>query len=154
MTLTPSEAAKVLAVAKLVDNRQFNEETAVAWAQMLEPTVTLPEALAAVQRHLSSSTEYLVPAHVNQQVAAVRAERRQRIKDAGPPDFPDDLTYAQEQVYRRRYHELVGDGMSRDDAQAAADSEGGFTRRAVAPVPATYRYQLAGTFRQVPGGAE
>jgi hypothetical protein len=154
MTLTPSEAAKVLATAKLVDNRQFDEATAIAWAQMLEPSITLREAIAAVARHFATSTDYLMPAHVNQIVKAVRAERRALIHAAGPPDFPDDLTYAQEQVYRRRYHELVGDGMTRDDAQAAIDRERGFTRRAVAPVHATYRYQLAGTFRQVPGGAE
>jgi hypothetical protein len=149
MTLTPSEAAEVLAVAKLVDNRQFDATTAMAWAQLLEPTITLDEALQALARHFATSTDYLMPAHVNQQVAAVRLERKQRIRDAGPPDFPDGLTYAQEQDYRRAYHNLVGNGMSKADAQRQLDTAHNHQRHKLTGPPTEFHKQLEGMFRPV-----
>jgi hypothetical protein len=149
MTLTPYEAGQGLAILARVDNRHWDETTATVWANTINPDVTTVEYAAAIQKHLATSTEWATPAHINALVAGVRAERRQRIKDAGPPDFPDDLTYQQEQAYRLAYHQLIGDGKTREEAHASLDRAGHYTRRAIGPAPDGFRKQIESAFRPV-----
>lgn len=149
MTLTPFEASQGLTIIARIDNRHWDETSAAVWAGAINPDVTVDEYLAAVRMHIATSTEWATPAHINNLIATVRTERRRRIHDAGPPDFPDDLTYQQEQEYRRGYHRLVGDGLSKADAQSQLDSTGSHTRRELTGAPADFRKQIENTFSPV-----
>lgn len=136
MTLTPSEAGKVLAAARLIDNRQFDATTAIAWASMIAETVTLQDALDAVAHHMATSTAYLMPVHINEHVRSVH---KRRMQDAGPPDFPSGLTRAQESAYRMSWIAYVKAGLATEQATALADEELGIVRAALVEASPTTR---------------
>lgn len=69
--MTPSEAAKVLAVAAVYDRRTIGRVEAIAWADALDdldPT----ECAEAVRAHYRDSTAWLMPGHVRDRVKAKR----------------------------------------------------------------------------------
>lgn len=76
--MTPGDAARVLAVAALYDNRQTGEEDAAAWYAVIGD-LDFADAVEAVRRHYRDSVDWLKPAHVRAGVRAIRDERdRQR----------------------------------------------------------------------------
>lgn len=68
------EAAALLTLASLRDNRKVTEETAMAWAEDLSD-IDFDDAKAALSRHFGHSTEYLMAGHIRECVKAIRAER-------------------------------------------------------------------------------
>lgn len=72
------EAAKLLAVVAMGDNRQTSHEIAAYWHGLL-PDIRFEDAVQAVGVHRRESTEYLQPAHI---IRLVRAERSRRIDAA------------------------------------------------------------------------
>lgn len=72
------EAAQLLGLIALGDNRQISHETVAYWHGLL-PDIRLDDATQAVAIHRRESTAYLQPAHI---VELVRAERRRRIDAA------------------------------------------------------------------------
>jgi hypothetical protein len=69
--MTPSEAAKLLAVATSFDRRTTGKADAQAWAVVM-PAISFEEAEGAVVEHYANSTAWLMPAHV---IAIVKARR-------------------------------------------------------------------------------
>jgi len=136
-----SETARVLAKAQAFDNRTVGQANIAAWHEVLAD-VDFQDALDAITEHHRTSVEYLSVGHVMAGVAAARRRRRDRIQAAGPVDFPTGLTLAEERAYRRRYHQLVGSGVSGPEATAATDREFGYRRPAL--IPGSIRRVLAG----------
>lgn len=80
--MTPSEAAELLGMIHLFDNRNASEERAIAWADLLAD-VSLSDAVDAVKHHFATNTDpsnYFVPAHV---LAFVKRRRLARIDAFG-----------------------------------------------------------------------
>ncbi|MFP7833103.1 hypothetical protein [Marisediminicola sp. LYQ134] len=57
------QTAQLLARASSVDNRRVEQETVLAWHEILEP-FDYEQLVAALTLHRRTSTEYLVPAHL------------------------------------------------------------------------------------------
>lgn len=72
--MTPVETAQLLTVISKLDNRQPDADTVRIWAKLLFQ-IELPDALQAVQDHMASSTEYLMPIHIMRGVKAILAGR-------------------------------------------------------------------------------
>lgn len=68
------EAAALLTLASLRDNRKVTEETAMAWAEDLAD-ISFDDAKAALSRHFGYSTDYLMAGHIRECVREIRAER-------------------------------------------------------------------------------
>lgn len=88
-----SQTARLLGKAALVDNRTIDQMTIEAWHEIVGH-LDYDDALAALLKHRTESTDYLMPAHI---VAGVKAIRKQRadhgtaaegIPDADPDDVP------------------------------------------------------------------
>lgn len=65
------QTAQLLAKAALVDNRQVSAEIVATWHEAVGHH-DYQTALAALDRHRATSTEYLLPAHINEQAKVVR----------------------------------------------------------------------------------
>lgn len=152
MPVSPAVGAALLAYAAATDNREVTEEAARAWADVLDDTVTPTDGKAAIIAHRRSSTDYLMPLHVN---AGVRAIRKQRTDAMGPVNPPAELADRPhvENTWKREYARAIGDGETPDAA----------TKRACdaldIPVPAqidTPRNlpELSRLVRRVPQGVE
>lgn len=76
MNLT--ETLDLLTLIAAVDNRKFGEETVAAWQELLID-VEFADARAAVQRHRSTATDYLMPVHV---IAGARTARLELVDSA------------------------------------------------------------------------
>lgn len=90
--MTPADVAEVLAAAGAYDGRTVGMADVGAWHAAigdLDPQ----DALAAVVRHYQNSTEWMKPAHVRQNVLAIRnerAEQREHEVRALPSRFEPD----------------------------------------------------------------
>lgn len=74
--ITPDQAAELLAVAALYDNRRVTAPAATAWAQSLDHwNVDFDDCVAAIHRHFAESTDYLMPKHVGELATRIRRER-------------------------------------------------------------------------------
>lgn len=143
MTLTTAEAAAVLAAAQRFDNRQWDDDTARAWALASTAEVHLMGALEAVVAHYSRTPAWIMPSHINDHARAQAAARRDRIHTAGLVDYPRDLTHTQERDYRLAWQDFIGGGLDIQQAYAAADQQFGVDRTIhVIPAPAEVRALL------------
>ena len=77
--MTPQEAAVVLGKCAAYDNRRPDPATTAAWAEALDPNLTLADALAIVRDHYAESRDWIMPADINHRSRDIR---RQRIKNA------------------------------------------------------------------------
>jgi hypothetical protein len=68
------EAAQLLALIAMGDNRQNTPEHAVYWQNLLSD-IRFEDAVQALGVHRRESTEYLLPAHIRRLVKAERARR-------------------------------------------------------------------------------
>lgn len=90
--MTPDETKQVLAKAALVDNRTVDLATIRVWHEAIGH-LDYRTALAALDRHRATSTEYLVPAHINEHAKLVRQqlahdEAAERARYALPAPVP------------------------------------------------------------------
>ena len=113
--MRPSEAALVVAKLAAVDNRAESEAAAIAWADALDPAITLPDALDAVTLHRRRSTDWCQPAHIN---AIVKEIRRDRLAHAGVPPLPHGLTQGEERAWLHAWRTAAADGQTNPTAIA------------------------------------
>ena len=118
--MKPSDAAVLLAKMSAFDQRTIGEADAEAWAEALGDGVTLDDALDVVTDHYRASRDRIMPADV---LAAVRRVRVQRLRDAGTPPIPGDLSQQLERIWRQRWCELVKAGQSSADAAQQVSGE-------------------------------
>jgi len=82
--MTPSEAAKVLAVAVTFDarltppSREDSVARAQAWAMALDQDMTEQEAIRMVVEHYRRSAESIMPAMLNQEHRRTREQNAER----------------------------------------------------------------------------
>jgi len=99
--VTPGDAARVLAACALFDNRKIPDDEngdrlAEGWFALIGH-LDLRDALEAVRRHYAESTEWIMPAHINRGVRAIKAERRRDMHHEArqlPSPFERDVTKA------------------------------------------------------------
>ncbi|AZQ77650.1 hypothetical protein EJ997_10180 [Flaviflexus ciconiae] len=116
-------AARVLATAASCDNRRLasddERQMAVAfWAEALHPETTLADATNAVIEHYATTTDWLMPAHVNKLTATYRRERLLDTEVPYPPGLADSPQLENE--WRRAWHQAVKQGASPETAQGLA----------------------------------
>jgi hypothetical protein len=75
--MTPEDAAKVLLLVQVFDNRQFDETTARVWADALSG-LELDDCLDAVRIYFKHSREWLMPSDLRDQARSVIRGRRER----------------------------------------------------------------------------
>jgi hypothetical protein len=75
--MTPEDAAKVLLLVQVFDNRQFDETTARVWADALSG-LELDDCLDAVRIYFKHSREWLMPSDLRDQARSVIRGRRDR----------------------------------------------------------------------------
>lgn len=119
--MTPQEAAVVLGKCAAYDNRRPDPATTAAWAEALDPNLTLADALAIVRDHYAESRDWIMPADINHRSRDIR---RQRIKNAEriSPVLPEGLE--DEPIVERRWIDVAKEniraGMPRGQAEARA----------------------------------
>lgn len=103
-SMTPAQAAELLAIAATFDRRTVGDFEARAWAKAL--TGLRPADCAeAIQQHYTDSPEWLMPAHVRTLVKRIRAERVRAVPSTAlePADVdPNDI-----EAYQRARLELI-----------------------------------------------
>lgn len=135
-----SEAAKLLTKCAAYDNRHPSREAAMAWAEaMTMRSISLDEASRALTQHYVSSTDYCQPAHV---IRIAQENRKSLALIAGPPDYPPELSWREEQAWRRDWRESIECGRTNEDATAFADRQWGYERPATAELSAHPIQQL------------
>jgi hypothetical protein len=129
--MKPSEAAVILAKIAAYDRRTVGEADAQAWAEALDGHVTVADALQAVTDHFTESRDWIMPVDVIKRAAKFR---RARIQAAGLPDFPSDLTAAEERKWLEIWHAHLSRGDTPLAAQYSADLVLNVTRVPSQPV--------------------
>lgn len=119
--MTPQEAAVVLGKCAAYDNRRPDPATTAAWAEALDPNLTLADALAIVRDHYAESRDWIMPADINHRSRDIR---RQRIKNALnnqtlTPDGLGDEPHL-EIAWKKALMQGLGDGLDLDAASSAA----------------------------------
>jgi hypothetical protein len=136
--------------AAATDNRQPSAEAAIGWANALDDRVNAEDGKAAIDTHRATSTDWLMPAHVNAEVRRMRKARTDAIGELNPPA---DLGVADDTAWVRAYVRAIGDGKTPEAATEHA------CRVLDIPVPAqidTPRNlpELGRLVRRVPQGVE
>src|SRR5687767_6305810 len=109
MPASPVIASALLMYAAATDNRQPSAEAAIGWANALDEQVTLTDGKAAIDRHRATSTDWLMPAHINAAVRTMRKARTDAIGDVNPPAELADRPHV-ENTWKREYARAIGDG--------------------------------------------
>jgi hypothetical protein len=109
------EVARLLAAVAATDNRTVGKLDVETWAQILPADMALADAMGAVVAHRRTSTEWLMPKHIIDSVAAIRRERLTR---AGTPPIPGNLSWHQEKEWRQLWSAKVKDGATSEQAAA------------------------------------
>lgn len=123
--MTPAQAAALLTYASAFDNRRVTPEAATAWAEVLIP-MSLADGKAAIQRHYASTSDWIMPVHIN---AAVTRVQEKRFEAAGVlPGSPADLDGSQHVLWTRTLRHAIADGVSVHDAVTAADRATNYDR--------------------------
>lgn len=110
-----SEVGQLLTAIATTDNRTIGMLDIDTWNAILPADMPLDAALAAVVNHRRTSTEWLMPKHIIDAVAAVRRERLTR---AGTPPIPGNLSWHQEKEWRQLWCAKVKDGATSEQAAA------------------------------------
>ena len=75
--MSPEDAAKVLLLVQVYDNRSFDEYTAKAWADALD-SLELGDCLDAVRNYFRRSREWLMPAALRDEARKILRERKEQ----------------------------------------------------------------------------
>lgn len=102
-TWTLADAYELLAVAQSFDRRTVGDFDAEGWRRAMHG-LALEDCKRAVVEHYTTSTDWLMPAHVRHGVMRIRRDRLDRAQDHEPPDAdPDDpIAYQRALVDGRR----------------------------------------------------
>jgi hypothetical protein len=119
-----SEVTALLALVQAGDQRNLTVAAESLWAAVLTPGMQFDDAVEAVRHHFGTSTDYLMPAHVNRRVAEVRRQRVQACQVV--PEVPAGLHQSQERAWIALFWQAVKRGEL--DPQAAADADMGLRR--------------------------
>lgn len=111
------ETSNVLGKIQTFDQRNVDQAHLLAWSEALAD-VDYALALDAVTAHYRATQAWIGPSNIRQHIREVE---RQRMRDAGPPDYPSDLSQAQERAYRAVWLDHVKRGVLATEATVLAD---------------------------------
>lgn len=119
--MNQSEAGIVLAKCSAFDSRKPSAAAAQAWAEALDPTVTVQDALNIVISHYAKSRDWIMPADINQQSKALQRARWEKFKTDHWNLYPDDPELTPQQIndWQRSLMAAVKSGVT-DRSQAEA----------------------------------
>lgn len=126
MSASPVVASALLMYAAATDNRQPSEEAAIGWANALDEQVTLADGKAAIDRHRATSTDWLMPAHINAEVRRIRRARSEALGVVNPPAELADRPHV-ENTWKREYTRARCDGEEHAAAEKRACDAVGIT---------------------------
>ena len=109
MPVSHTVAAALLMYAAATDNRQPSAEAAIGWANALDERVNPEDGKAAIDAHRATSTDWLLPAHVNAEVRRIRKARADAMGVVNPPAELADRP-ALENNWKREYARAICDG--------------------------------------------
>lgn len=113
-------AATLLSWASALDNRQVTDEAVHAWAASLNPNVTPVDGKEAISEHFRTSTDYLMPKHVNYGAARIRERRigQTEANEIPPASLDDDGRGSNE--WKLAFRKAIGSGVEHGQAYAYA----------------------------------
>ncbi len=76
--MTPQETSAVLAMIGTYDRREFTPADVKAWHAAWDHALTFEDARHAVSEHYRTSTDWLMPAHINRIAKSRRDDRAMR----------------------------------------------------------------------------
>lgn len=115
--MNTADAARLLTAAALYDNRKVDDLAAIAWSKALGPHVNYADALEAISAHYGATSDWLMPAHVNQRVSAMRRARVEHKTPPPPPASIDPADVGAQMTWTRTVTRYIADG--HDEATAA-----------------------------------
>lgn len=95
------QTARLLALVQVIDNRRVDEATILAWHPLVSDLDFL-EASEAVNLHRQESREYLLPAHVRENVRRIQRATPFDEDELGNPSTDDGALGAQRRVKAAR----------------------------------------------------
>lgn len=122
--MKPSEVKELLALVQAGDQRNVTDAAVSLWSAVLTPDMQRQDAVEAVRHHFGTSTDYLMPVHVNDYVRQLRRRRVAECKAV--PVVPADLHQAQERAWLSLFWDAVKRGEL--EPQQVADAEMGLIR--------------------------
>ncbi len=125
--MTPQETSAVLAMIGTYDRREFTPTDVRAWQAAWHPALTFDDARFAVSEHYRTSTDWLMPAHINRIAKARRDDRGQQ--NALPPG--DSGLVSMPAWFREEYlrYRKVNEGRFDKDAPRVDDGYNHLTGR-------------------------
>ncbi|WP_217451204.1 hypothetical protein, partial [Prescottella equi] len=78
MTLNRDDIVDLLTAASSVDLRKVGEADVAGWAATLRPDLDRDSAFEALRVHYATSSERLMPAHINRIAVQLRRDRAER----------------------------------------------------------------------------
>lgn len=124
---TPAATA-ALTQAAAFDRRKPDPATLAAWSAALDPGITPKDAADAVVAHYATSSDWLMPAHVNHHCLGLRKARIEADKAHGTP-VPVGL--GDDPMRERRWKiarlEAIAQGCTREEAEKRAYTAVGHT---------------------------
>lgn len=89
MTITRDDVIDLLTAAASVDLRKIGEADVTGWAATLRQDLDRDLAIEALRMHYATSTERLMPAHINRLAIQIRRDRAEREKATEAITRPD-----------------------------------------------------------------
>lgn len=89
MTMTRDDVIDVLTAAASVDLRKIGDADVAGWSATLRQDLDRDLALEALRVHYATSSERLMPAHINKLAVQIRRDRAEREKAAEITTRPD-----------------------------------------------------------------
>lgn len=120
--MTPADAAELLALAAAFDNRSTSEVAARAWAEALNPNVTLVDGKRIVVEHYARTRDWIMPADINAASRTMRLSRLDRMQTPEPPSSLDADDVPAQLAWQRAYRGAIGDGHDEDAADRIANA--------------------------------
>lgn len=119
--MNQEQAGIVLAKCSAFDNRKPSLAVAQAWSEALDPSVTMPDALAIVVAHYAQSRDWIMPVDINRESRRIQRERLEAVKASGaidpPSEIQDGRAYAD---WKQAAVDAIKRGASRSQAEAHA----------------------------------
>ncbi len=125
--MTPQETSAVLAMIGTYDRREFTPTDVRAWHAAWDQALTFEDARHAVTEHYRTSTDWLMPAHINRIAKARRDDRG--LRNALPPN--NSGFWAMPPWFREEYlrHRKLNEGRYDKDAPRVDDGYNHLTER-------------------------
>lgn len=105
--MKPSEVAELLGTVQAYTGRTVGAVDIAAWHEVLSD-LDLQDCRQGVVRHYTTSTDWIMPAHIRAEVKRIRADRLERSPLCIPAADPDDVPAYLTALRADRHREAAG----------------------------------------------